>query len=188
MRRWLTIVLPFFYTGLHAHVELVFPQGGELFIANSTIEIEWFPTVPHNTENWDLLISANGGSTWDTLQGNIHVDTLTFSWLVPSTASTETRIRVIQDNVGTDYHDQSDNFSIVANMVWSGSINTAWENEINWEGAIVPNSSHPIVIPDTAVNFPVIAGTIEAYGKVLTVMLGAEFEVLSGGLLEISGQ
>lgn len=188
MKRWLTIVLPFFYTGLHAHVELVFPLGGESFIANSTIVIEWFPTVQHNMENWDLLISEDGGMTWDTLQADIHVDTLTFSWLVPGTASTETRIMVIQDNAGTDYDDQSNNFSIVTNMVWSGDSNTAWEDASNWEGAMVPTSSHPIVIPDTAVNFPIIADTIEAYGKVLTIMLGAEFEVLSGGLLEISGQ
>ncbi|MDH3650214.1 MAG: hypothetical protein OEQ53_11055 [Saprospiraceae bacterium] len=188
MKRLLIVVLLFFYTGLHAHVELVFPQGGESFITNSTIEIEWFPTVPHNTENWDLLISADGGITWDMLQANIHVDTLTFSWLVPSNASSETRIRVIQDNVGTDYDDQSDNFSIVANMVWNGAMNSAWDNESNWESATVPNSSHPLVIPNTAINYPVIAATIEAYGKELTIMLGAEFEVLSGGLIEISGQ
>ena len=188
MKRLLIVVLYFFYTGLNAHCELVFPQGGESFIANSTIEIEWFPTVPHDTENWDVLISADGGITWDTLQANIHVDTLTFSWLVPNSASSETRIRVIQDNVGEDYDDQSDNFSIVTSVIWNGAMNTAWDNESNWTIGTVPNSSHPIEIPNTAVNFPVIAATMEAHGKLLTVMLGAELEVLLGGVLDISGQ
>ncbi len=188
MERLLIVVLCFLYTGLHAHVELVFPKGGESFVANSMIEIEWFPSVPHNTENWDLLISDDGGMSWDTLQADIHVDSLTYSWLVPSNASSSTRIRVIQDNVGEDYDDQSGNFSIIANMVWSGAINTAWNNENNWESANVPNSLHPLVIPNTAINFPVVPAGIEAYGKELMIMLGAEFEVLSGGLLDISGQ
>ncbi|NND07978.1 MAG: hypothetical protein HKN87_16485 [Saprospiraceae bacterium] len=188
MKRMLILVLCCSYIGLQAHVGLAFPQGGESFVANSTIEIEWFPTVPHDTENWDLLISYDGGSTWDTLQADIHVDSLTFSWLIPSNASSETRIRVIQDNVGTDYDDQSGDFSIIASMVWSGAMNTTWDNESNWIGAVVPNSSHPVEIPNGASNYPVIAATTEAYGQVLTIMLGAEFEVLLGGILEISGQ
>ncbi len=188
MKRLLIVVLPFFYTGLQAHVELLFPQGGESFVANTMIEIEWWPSVPHNTENWDLLISADGGMSWDTLQADIHVDSLTYSWLVPGNTSSETRIRVIQDNVGEDYDDQSDNFSIATDMVWNGAISSVWNNESNWESATIPSSSHPLVIPNTAINFPVIGASIEAYGKLLTVMLGAEFEVLSGGLLDISGQ
>ncbi len=172
MKRLMIVVLPFFYSGIHAHVELIFPQGGESFIANSKIEIEWFPSVTHSTENWDLFISADDGITGDTLQANIHADTLTYSWLVPSEASSETRIRVIQDNLGTDYDNQSDNFSIVINMLWSGDINTAWDNESNWEGAIVPNNSHPLVIPNTAINFPIVAAGVEAYGKELRSCLG----------------
>ena len=188
MKRLLIVVLPFFYTGLQAHVELLYPQGGESFLANSTVEIEWFPSVPHNTENWDLLMSSDGGMTWDTLQADIHVDTLTYSWLVPGSASSETRIRVIQDNVGEDYDDQSANFSIIADMIWNGAISSAWDNASNWESASVPSSLHPLVIPNGATNFPVIGASIEAYGRVITIMLGAEFEVLNGGLLDISGQ
>ncbi len=187
MKRLLILTLFFFYKSLGAHVQLLFPQGGESFIGNSTIEIEWFPTVPHNTENWDLLISTDGGMTWDTLQSNIHVDSLTFSWLVPSNASTQTRIRVIQDNVGTDYDDQSDNFSVEANTVWSGTTNTAWDHESNWTSGTIPNSSYPIEIPSDVNNYPVIDASIEAYGKLLNVMLGAELEVLIGGVLQISG-
>lgn len=182
------VVLYFSYAGLHAHVGLVFPQGGESFVANSTIDIEWFPTVPHDTENWDILISTDGGTTWDTLQANIHVDSLTFSWLIPNNVSSETRIRVIQDNVGADYDDQSDNFSIVTGMVWNGAMNTTWDNESNWVNGTVPNSSQPLEVPNTAINYPVIAATIEGYGRSLSIELGAEFEVLLGGVLEISGQ
>ena len=188
MRRLLIVVLCFLHTSLCAHVELIYPQGGEVFISNSTIEIDWFPSTPHDTENWDLLISHDGGITWDTLQADIHVDTLTYSWQVPGNVSSETRIRVIQDNVGEDYDDQSDNFSIVDHLVWNGVVNTAWENESNWAGTIVPDHSHPLMIPDTAINYPVIGAAIQAYGRELTIMLGAEFEVLSGGLLDISGQ
>lgn len=188
MRRLLIFASLLFYAGLHAHVELVYPKGGESLITNSTVKIEWFPTVPHDTENWDLLVSDDGGSTWDTLQANIHVDTLTFSWNLPNNVSTQTRIRVIQDNTSTDYDDQSDNFSIVASLVWNGIMNTDWDNSDNWVSATVPDNSHPIEIPPGAIHHPVIAATTEAYGRVLTVMIGAEFEVLMGGVLEISGQ
>ena len=188
MKRLLIVVLYFYFTDLHAHVELIFPQGGESFIANSTIEIEWFPSVEHNTENWDLLISTDGGVTWDTLQANIHVNTLTYSWLVPSNASSQTRIRVIQDNVGTDYDDQSLNFSIVGSIVWNGAMNSDWDNASNWVSTSVPNSSHPLEIPNSGIHDPVIGATMEGYGRVLTIMLGAEFEVLIGGVFEISGQ
>ena len=95
---------------------------------------------------------------------------------------------MIQDNVGTDYDDESGNFSIVTDMMWNGVVNSAWDNANNWEIGTVPENSHPIVIPSSAINFPVITATMEAYGRELTVVLGAEFEVLSGGLLDISGQ
>ena len=89
--------------------------------------------------------------------------------------------------MGTDYDDQSDNFSIVDHLVWHGTVNTTWDNQNNWANAIVPDNSHPIMIPDTAINFTVIGVNTVSYGKELTIMLGAEFEVLSGGLLDITG-
>ena len=104
-----------------AHVHLHEPNGGEEFEAGSVVTVRWEIQVSHNTENWDLWYSTTGDAgPWipiamnlpagDISEGAIH----TFAWAVPNTLSTQCRVRVRQDNSGTDWEDISDaNFSIV---------------------------------------------------------------------------
>jgi len=95
-----------------AHVGLIYPEGGETFVPGETINIQWEILVSHNTLNWDLLFSSDGGSTWDTIQADIHVDTLSYLWIVPATPTTQGRIKIIMDNDGPDYIDVSEDFTI----------------------------------------------------------------------------
>jgi len=97
-----------------AHVELVYPDGGETFYPDETITIEWAILVGHNTLNWDLFFSSDGGNTWEVIQLDIPVETLTYQWLVPESITTQGRIRIVMDNEGTDYEDMSGDFTIAS--------------------------------------------------------------------------
>ena len=50
----------FFPLSAVAHVGLDSPNGGETLTAGSTFQIEWNPTAPHDTINWDLWYSTQG--------------------------------------------------------------------------------------------------------------------------------
>lgn len=86
-----------------AHVSLVYPTGGETFTAGSRVFIEWQEVIAHNGENWDLYWSPDGGSTWEPIQLDIAYSFRQFEWDVPTVSTTTGRIRVVQDNVSTDY-------------------------------------------------------------------------------------
>ena len=98
-----------------AHVALDYPIGGETFIVNEPLTIQWHVVVPHNTLNWDLYYSPDGGVTWDTIQLDIPTSQLSYDWVVPDQPTAQGRVRVIQDNTDQNYLDISMNFSILPN-------------------------------------------------------------------------
>ena len=96
-----------------AHVQLVFPTGGETFEANSTITIQWAIEIDHGPCNWDLYFSSNGGSSWSAIVVNLPKTQLTYDWTVPSVATQQAKIRVVQDNQNVmPYDDISGVFTI----------------------------------------------------------------------------
>ncbi len=99
---------------LSAHVALDSPLGGETYTVGHTVTIQWHITIPHNTLNWDLLFSADGGATWEYIYQDLPVGSTSFQWTVPSTLTTQARVSVIQDNSGMDYQDESMDFTIAA--------------------------------------------------------------------------
>src|SRR4030095_14438606 len=104
-------LLGFFYN-LQAHVILDYPQGGETFIVGETVTIQWHVYIPHNTINWDLYFSSDGGNTWQLIQLDIPVGQLTYQWEVPDNLTSLGKVKVIQDNTLEDYQDISGNFNI----------------------------------------------------------------------------
>src|SRR5688500_5113711 len=96
-----------------AHVYLDYPYGGETFQGNTLITLEWHIAIPHNQLNWDLYFSTDGGNSWQPIQLDLPVSQTTFTWVVPSIATSTARISVIQDNTEMDYQDESMNFTIV---------------------------------------------------------------------------
>ena len=97
---------------LSAHVDLDYPSGGEVFSAGGTVIIQWTEAVPHDTENWDLFYSSDGGTTWDTVMIDVPYAFLNHNWSVPSKSTNQGMIRVRQDNPGRDYESTSGAFSI----------------------------------------------------------------------------
>lgn len=109
------LLLSVFSFKVHAHVGLDYPLGGETFIVGESILIQWHVVNPHETLNWDLLFSSNGGETWETLQLDIPLSQLSYEWVVPYEPGIHYRVRVIQDNEGQNYHDNSLDFVIAPN-------------------------------------------------------------------------
>jgi hypothetical protein len=107
----LSLVLGFSFL-LQAHVQLNYPEGGESFNPGQTVTIEWEVVITHNTQNWDLYLSLDGGISWEPVRLDIGVDTLAYDWTIPDVGTDQARIKVVQDNDGTDYEDESENFTI----------------------------------------------------------------------------
>jgi hypothetical protein len=97
---------------LLAHVILDYPQGGETFNWGETVTIQWHVYVPHNTLNWDLFFSADGGTTWTPIELDIPVSVLSYQWHVPDTMTTQGMVRVVQDNSQEDYWDACNDFTL----------------------------------------------------------------------------
>ena len=114
MKKFLLIILLGFILSFlsNAHVELTNPVGDEVFAPNSTVNIEWNELVTHNTLNWDLYFSDDGGTTWTVIKENMAYETLNYSWKVPETLTEEGQIKIVQDNEGFDYTDISGKFTI----------------------------------------------------------------------------
>lgn len=98
-----------------AHVQLDSPNGGETLVAGDEVEIQWQVLIQHNLDNWDLWYSITGeDGPWlpivsdlpagDGTAGAMH----SHLWVVPGEDSGQVRVRVRQDNLGTDYLDLSD--------------------------------------------------------------------------------
>ncbi len=100
---------------ISAHVALDYPLGGETFVVGQTITIEWHIVAHHNTLNWDLFFSPDGGVTWETIQLDIPTSQLSYEWEVPNIPTSQGRVRVFQDNEDTNYLDNSMDFVIVLN-------------------------------------------------------------------------
>ena len=96
----------------NAHVNLISPVGGEIFNAGETVNIQWEIVISHNTENWDLFFSEDGGNTWNPIEMNISLNILSYQWIVPDISTSQGQIRIVMDNVGNDYEDNSENFTI----------------------------------------------------------------------------
>lgn len=96
----------------NAHVNLIYPVGGEAFNVGETVNIQWEIVISHNTENWDLFYSGDGGNSWVPLELDISIDSLNYHWVVPNTPTLQGQIRIVMDNVDNDYDDNSENFTI----------------------------------------------------------------------------
>lgn len=102
------------FMNAEAHVNLDYPQGGEMFSPGEIVTIKWTLAVEHIQNNWDLYFSIDGGETWDALIFDLPVAVLEYQWTVPDINTSTARIMVLQDNQGTDYYSISGDFSINA--------------------------------------------------------------------------
>jgi len=95
-----------------AHVSLDYPVGGETFNQGDTVNVQWHILIPHDLQNWDLYFSDDGGATWQVIELDLPPSQFNYLWVVPGIATTQGRIKIYMDNSGTDYEDESGDFTI----------------------------------------------------------------------------
>lgn len=95
-----------------AHVTITSSHGGQTYSPGDTVNVVWQMSVNHDSQYWNLFFSDDGGSTWDTIQKNIPLTTLSHEWIVPDTETTQAILKVVQNNPGENYDDVSEIFSI----------------------------------------------------------------------------
>ncbi|HZV71006.1 MAG TPA: T9SS type A sorting domain-containing protein [Saprospiraceae bacterium] len=146
-----------------AHVDVDYPAGGETLTSGEHVTIRWRITIPHNTLNWDVYYSPDGGTTWETIQLDLPAGDLSYTWEVPEGATAQARVRVFQDNSSTDYQDESEVFTIqelsATSHPQSGDFNVE----------VYPNPAWEIINVDFGLNptRPVQLSFLDATGKTL---------------------
>lgn len=146
-----------------AHVNLKSPKGGETFHPGESVKIEWEVAIQHDTENWDLYFSSDGGKTYEAIKLDINVKTLSYDWTVPYTTTKEAQIKIVQDNTGGDYSDASGNFTIAGTS-------TASDDVLKQSGIrLFPNpSSDRIQISSSSLSPPIQkVGVLDNTGRVM---------------------
>lgn len=69
--------------------------------------------------------------------------------------------------------------------IWNGSVNNLWEEPLNWDCGVLPTSSTAVIIPLSAVTYPVINEGLTGWSKNISIEAGASLTVL--GNYNISG-
>ena len=87
-------------------IALTSPTGGETWRIGSTQNITWTETSLTGTIDMDYF----NGTSWSSITTGIALGTNTYSWTVPSNATTSARVRVT-DN-GSSVTDESGDFTI----------------------------------------------------------------------------
>jgi len=133
-------------------VTVTAPNGGETLIGGASTNITWSSTG--TIANVALAYSTNGGTSWTTITSSTPNDG-SQAWTVPSTATTQGRVRV-SDATNAAINDQSNaNFTIqvsggtYATLPYttgfeSGALDSYWQSAITANGRVrVLNTNTP---------------------------------------------
>ena len=170
MKNYLFIL--FFLLGAQAygHVNLLSPQGGETYVPGEMVQITWQEAIAHNTLNWDLYFSSDGGQSWEVLQEDIDYGQLSFQWTVPDMPGNQAQIKVVQDNPGNNYEDSSNNFTIQGT------------------GSNIHQLLIPPMLSGEDIDLTLAPGTHEFFEGVNTPTLGVNGDILGPTLVLEKGQ
>ncbi len=88
------------YDAIPVSIKVTAPAGGEALVPGERTKISW--DAYGLTGNADLEFSADGGTTWTAVVNGTGVDANrgTFTWTVPSVASTNALVRVMKNGTG----------------------------------------------------------------------------------------
>ena len=156
-----------------AHVQLDNPVGGETFVTGETVIIEWSTLISHVQENWDLYFSSNGGNDWEEIKFDLGTSQLFYEWIVPPILTENARIKIVQDNTGSDYENLSGDFIITDTQT---SVEIQEKNPSAFK--LNPNYPNPFN-PSTIINFEL--PTTMIIDLSIYNLLGQEVETLVSG-------
>lgn len=84
-------------------------RGGEVLTPSQMVDIRWYSDDDVATTNADILLSTDGGVTFDTILAAATADDGHYSWTVPDIYTTKARIRVlVRDALNKTGYDESE--------------------------------------------------------------------------------
>jgi hypothetical protein len=129
---------------LSKSIKVIYPNGGERWIAGSTQNITW---EAEGIQNIKIEYTTNSGVTWDTVAASAP-NTKAYAWnSIPSISSDNCKIKVSDPSDPTTFYDESDNFYSMTPTpkvtVTSPNGGEYWQSgsnqEIRWVSENIPN-------------------------------------------------
>lgn len=82
------------------------PNGAEIWDVGNSHDITWSAGDYYGVDAYKLEYSTNGGTSWLTIQDWVDGSPLTYSWIIPNTASSSCKVKVscrdAAGNIGSD--------------------------------------------------------------------------------------
>jgi hypothetical protein len=95
-------------------LQVVSPNGGETWYANDVEQITW---SSQDVDNIKIEYTTNNGSSWNLIETSISANPNSYNWNVPSAASTQCKIRIM-DLLDSQIQDESNSqFSILSTFI-----------------------------------------------------------------------
>jgi hypothetical protein len=89
-----------------------------------------------------------------------------------------------QDRTGIRYHPQEHIYFAGSLVIWTGNVDSDWDDDGNWNACGVPTIDADVLIPNVSPNtFPVV--TTDGYCKTLTIQSGATVTILESGSVTV---
>jgi hypothetical protein len=123
-----------------SNVTLTSPNGGEKWQVGKNYNLTWTSV---NVSNVKLEYSSDNGVSWNLVSGSIVSGLQTYSWAVPSSASTNCKVR-ISDASNSNIKDESDAvFTIASVSLTSPNGGENWmeasNHSISWQSTNIAN-------------------------------------------------
>ncbi len=111
--------------GENPSVYLREPNGGGSYDPGSQVQIRWISDDDVEVTSIDILLSTNGGNSFDTTIATATADDGSFSWTVPDVYTTQGRLRLVAHDAdgNTGYDDGEGNFTINGDPGCPGDLN-----------------------------------------------------------------
>lgn len=184
-------------TNLANAIQVVSPNGGEIFAQASTQQIRW---NANNVSNVRLEYSTNNGSSWILISANYQANLGLYDWSVPLVQTTHGRIRVsdilnqttvfdVSDGVfqifgpDPDKHlgGNGDGYSMNVNQPPSVTLLTPNGGEVVYEGQTINISWNSINVADVSIELSTNGGSS------WNILSASEPAVISSYLWTVSG-
>jgi len=97
--------------------QITAPNGGEYYLAGDPVTIAWEPPDWASTVSYDVILSRDGGTTWETMASGL--TTLSYAWTAGGPPSSRVLFRVFaSDSQGVLGYDTSDGFVTIADALY----------------------------------------------------------------------
>ncbi len=107
-------------------------RGGETLMPGEQVQIRWLSDDDVGAVNADILLSTDGGETFDTIIASAVPDNGAFTWTVPDVYTTQARIRVrVRDASALTGHDESESNLTIDGAAMVGDVNCDLKVDMN---------------------------------------------------------